>query len=260
MAKAKDLSGTRKGVFTLLERKRENGFTYYLCKCDYCNSETWRRSDTITSCKSCGCLKRATKYKIGDIINDLKILDIEKKNKRIYYHCICTYCKKERRVADLKRTKCDCEKYREYIGKTIHNLKFNEIVRVNRNIRFKCTCTLCGSPTIVDLYKVKIGSNKSCGCLQNNFYENYAKPNFVEGTHLCNIKSTKAKKGSKLGVRGVSQVSTGRYVAKIVFKGKYHHLGTFDTLEEAKATYEKARDKYFKPVIDKYKEIKSVKK
>ena len=65
MAKAKDLSGTRKGVFTLLERKRENGFTYYLCKCDYCNSETWRRSDTITSCKSCGCLKRATKYKIG---------------------------------------------------------------------------------------------------------------------------------------------------------------------------------------------------
>ena len=45
-------------------------------------------------------------------------------------------------------------------------------------------------------------------------------------------------------------------MAKIVFKGKYHHLGTFDTLEEAKAAYEKARDKYFKPVIDKYKEIK----
>lgn len=256
MGKTKDLIGTRRGVFTLLDRKRENNFTYYLCKCDYCGSETWIRDCNISRYKSCGCLKHSTKYQIGDIVNNFKILDIKKDN-RIYYHCICTCCKKEKWARDLKQVSCDCERYKKYIGETIHNLRLDEMTRVNGHLKFKCTCTLCGSSTIVSLYNIKRGSNKSCGCLNRNVYQKYSEPMFIEGTNIGQLKSNKSKRGSKLGIRGVSQRANGKYLAQITFKGTNYNLGTWDTIEEAKAAYEKGRERFFKPVIDKYNNLKT---
>ncbi len=55
------------------------------------------------------------------------------------------------------------------------------------------------------------------------------------------VKSTsRANKNSMTGVKGVSP-NGRRYKAQILIDGKYQHLGTFDTIEEAATAVEKAR-------------------
>lgn len=48
------------------------------------------------------------------------------------------------------------------------------------------------------------------------------------------------KKNNKLGIRGVT-FDRGKYQATLMFRGKRHVLGRFDTPEEAKEIYTLAR-------------------
>ena len=43
----------------------------------------------------------------------------------------------------------------------------------------------------------------------------------------------------------------GRWLAVIYAQGKRYHLGLYDTAEEAHAAYERAKEKYHQPLIDK---------
>lgn len=54
--KAKDYTGERFGKLVVIERKRENKYTYYLCRCD-CGNVKWIFSGSLTNnkTKSCGC-------------------------------------------------------------------------------------------------------------------------------------------------------------------------------------------------------------
>ena len=64
----------------------------------------------------------------------------------------------------------------------------------------------------------------------------------------------KLRKNNTTGVTGVYYNSKiQRYIARIYEKKKNINLGQFKTLEEAKKARELAEDKYFKPIIDKYK-------
>ena len=56
MSNIKNYIGQRFGKLTVIDRKRENGRTYYLCKCD-CGNEKWIFSGSLTrgKTKSCGC-------------------------------------------------------------------------------------------------------------------------------------------------------------------------------------------------------------
>ncbi len=45
---------------------------------------------------------------------------------------------------------------------------------------------------------------------------------------------------NKLGVKGVAVRKSGKYVSCVQTGGTRHHLGTFDTIEEASAAYQKA--------------------
>ena len=47
------------------------------------------------------------------------------------------------------------------------------------------------------------------------------------------------------GYKGVYKVPSGKWVAKIMVRGKSFHLGTFCTEEEASREYQKAADKHF---------------
>ena len=64
MSNIKDLTGSRVGKLMLLERKRENSRTYYLCKCE-CGNEKWIRADRI-KVGNCGCER---KFKFNDLTN-----------------------------------------------------------------------------------------------------------------------------------------------------------------------------------------------
>ena len=47
MGKAIDLTGTKVGKLTLIEKCLKNGKTGYYCKCE-CGNEKWIRADSLT--------------------------------------------------------------------------------------------------------------------------------------------------------------------------------------------------------------------
>jgi len=73
-----------------------------------------------------------------------------------------------------------------------------------------------------------------------------SKLNFPSMKHNLNKepKGRKKQKVSSSGFRGVQELSSGRYQAKIKIGVKYKHLGTFDTAKEAAHAYDQAILKY----------------
>lgn len=57
--------------------------------------------------------------------------------------------------------------------------------------------------------------------------------NLRESTHSFNNFNKAVYKNNRLGIRGVSQVKSGAYVAKIRKDNKTYHLGSFSTLKQA---------------------------
>ena len=160
------------------------------------------------------------------------------------------------------------------VFKDLTGQKFNRLTVLGlgeRNssgqIQWKCRCD-CGNIVFATTTYLKTGHTKSCGCLNREnaskrmknkkFVEarnNYRKNNFlVEGTSLCLINPKKLRKNNSTGVNGVYyNGKMQKYIANINVKGKKISLGCFKTLQQAKKARELAEDKYYKPILDKYK-------
>ena len=93
MGNSKDLTGSKIGMLTLLERKRENNRTYYLCKCD-CGNSKWIRADLINRTNNCGCSRT---YRFKDITN-------RRFGKLTAIKCVGT----SENNGKIWRCKCDC--------------------------------------------------------------------------------------------------------------------------------------------------------
>jgi len=71
------------------------------------------------------------------------------------------------------------------------------------------------------------------GDISNNRIENLR-----ECTVAQNNRNARVKKTNKLGVKGIRQLTSGTYEARIWKDGKRINLGYFPTLAEAKEAYE----------------------
>ena len=133
----------------------------------------------------------------------------------------------------------------------------------NYNREWLCQCD-CGGTKIVTTHDLRAGFVKSCGCLYNErqadkgqrlgdyIIENHIK----DGTQVKLIASKKLRTDNKSGIRGVSWDKTRhKWVAQLRFQGKNHNLGRYDNIADAKTAREKAEEKYFKPAIEKYKDL-----
>lgn len=123
---------------------------------------------------------------------------------------------------------------------------------------WKCKC-YCSNIFYAEGYRVANGEISSCGCARKIFRENNFKnarkqleKTFVDGTNLSLIKNNKLRKNNKSGHVGVSR-KKNKWVARICIAGKIINLGSFDDLNLAIKARKEAEEKYFKPILDKYK-------
>lgn len=64
--------------------------------------------------------------------------------------------------------------------------------------------------------------------------------NLREASRAENVMNTGARKNNRLGIKGVSPNTSGKFRAVIVKSGKQIHLGTYQTAEEAAEAYRAA--------------------
>ena len=80
---------------------------------------------------------------------------------------------------------------------------------------------------------------------------------YVDGTSISRIKTKSPTSRNSTGVRGVTfNKATKMYVATLGFRGKHINLGSYCTLEEAKAARLYAEKQYHDPFIQKYEKIR----
>ena len=135
-------------------------------------------------------------------------------------------------------------------------------------LQWKCKCD-CGNIVLVTTTYLKTGHTKSCGCLSREMAssrlqsekfiksrENYRKNNFLkENTSLALIGSKKVRKNNTSGITGVNYIKNiKKWNASIFFKGKKINLGYFENIDNAIKARKEAEEKYFKPILEKYKE------
>jgi hypothetical protein len=68
--------------------------------------------------------------------------------------------------------------------------------------------------------------------------------NLRYATQRQNVQNGKIRKTNLLGIKGVSR-NRLKFRARIVINGSERHLGSFDTIQEAKDVYDKAAKEHF---------------
>lgn len=160
-------------------------------------------------------------------------------------------------------------KFEDLTGRKFNKLTVLGLGKRNScgQIQWKCKCD-CGNIVFVTTSYLKSGHTKSCGCLNKeksanrlktkkfiDAKNNYRKANFlVEGTSLALINPKHIRKNNKTGVNGVYwDKQLKKYRVRIYFKGKSISLGCYKTIKEAKLARKEAEEKYYKPILDKYR-------
>lgn len=183
----------------------------------------------------------------------------------------CLNCNKEiiNNNKSYSKKFCNIECHYEYRwGKKLKNKKFGKLTVLERVARSEWLCLCdCGNTTVVKTTQLTSGKTKSCGCIAktvhyNNMKSNtkinrFKKENFVDNTNLSLISNNKPFKNNKTtGIRGVYKKKNGSYIAQICFDKKIYRLGTYSDIEDAIKARKEAEEKYFRPVLDKYKNKK----
>lgn len=131
----------------------------------------------------------------------------------------------------------------------------------NRTI-YHCTCE-CGNKIDTSYDHLQRGKTKSCGCLRvetsrKAIQQTYQKVDEIQklaridGSSAISL-TQKVSKNSTTKIKGVSKTKYG-YRAYINVARKQIHLGSFDTLEEAKHARMLAEEKYYQPILEEFNE------
>lgn len=166
-------------------------------------------------------------------------------------------------MADENRKRAYAKSDKKLIGNTFGELTVLKRVNDEGNSRYLCRCS-CGKEIVLVGAALLAGQQKTCGHVHERGYEKFSEikdlgtkdleSKRVEGTSLYAI-STKKPKNNESGYKGVSYMKNkGKYRAYIGLRGKQINLGLYDTAEEAYQARLDGEEKYYKPILEKYKD------
>lgn len=138
-----------------------------------------------------------------------------------------------------------------FIDKKFNHLtlikNLNKIDKNNSKLAlFQCDC---GNIKELVFTQVLHGEIKSCGCEQGNL--STASKQKKDKSNI-EFRINKTQKNNSSGANGISVIN-GKYRVRIQANKKLLHLGYFNNLEDAIKVRKEAEEKYFKPILDKYK-------
>ena len=125
------------------------------------------------------------------------------------------------------------------------------------SIVWKCKCD-CGNIVEISSKRLRNNINVSCGCYQKE-RQKYSMSKLqnrqqIEDTNIDLISRKKANSNNKTGVRGVCYIaSMKKYKAYLYLNKKYYFLGYYKDINNAIKARKEAEEKYYKPILDKYK-------
>lgn len=211
---------------------------------------------------------RALKNKelIGKKFGLLTILDVlEEKDNDGYFKCKCKCDCGNEVITTVSRVKlgrtvsCGCSRkgIREY--ENLEGKKFGKLTVVKRSeleagkVYWICKCD-CGNESKVRSDSLKDGSVISCGCTSSENLKKGSNAGRYKGTKIHLISRRKINSNNTSGITGVSWNRKGqKWTASIWFKGKNIYLGAYIYREDAMKARKKAEEKYYKPIIEEYK-------
>lgn len=157
-------------------------------------------------------------------------------------------------------TSCGCKKTKDLTGQHIGKLTVlgrsdHYGSRGKRQTRlWECRCD-CGAITYKATDTLTNDNVSMCRACAAKYATDKARANagFLEGTQLAKLIISPGSADNLSGVRGVYyDPKTGRYTARIKFKGKSHYLGSFYNLEDAVKARQKGEEELFGPFLEKY--------
>lgn len=123
---------------------------------------------------------------------------------------------------------------------------------------YSCKCD-CGNEALVTGSDLKNKNTQSCGCMQrdaarkNMLSGKFHEYGLIDNTNLY-LLDQKIPKNNSSGVKGIYwDEKANKWVAQIKFQGKKIYLGIFSDKNKAIAARKEAEEKYFKPILEKYK-------
>ncbi|MBQ8742212.1 MAG: hypothetical protein IJZ03_02440 [Clostridia bacterium] len=152
-----------------------------------------------------------------------------------------------------RSTNCGCKKSPDLTGKVFGRLTVlgRSDKRNPRGSRttpmWECRCE-CGAITYKATDTLKNKDESMCQACQGAYASQNARlsAGYVDGTQISRIINMKPTAANSTGVRGVQlDKKTGRYRARLKFKGKLLNFGSYKTLEEAAEARRAAELEYF---------------
>lgn len=223
MSYKKDLTGTKVGLLTLIDRKREGRRTYYLCECE-CGNKRWIRADSLAKenpTLSCGCLAENTQFKANDITGKRygRLIALRATNKR-----------SKDNGSVIWQCKCDCG-----------NITYVAQGDLQKGVVSSCGC-----------YRRELGKEKG-----RKVGEYHIKNHIIDDTNIQVISSAKPYSTNTSGHKGVLWDSERKkWKAEIRFQKKVYYLGRYDNKEDAIKAREEAEEKYHKEFLRNLKDKK----
>ncbi len=108
-----------------------------------------------------------------------------------------------------------------------------------RNIIWRCKCK-CGNEIDVVATLLVAMNTTSCGCLKGEQFKYINR--HVDGTHLTQVlKDDTLSSRSASGYTGV-YFRNGKWIARIMYKGKLYSLGSYSKVEDAARARARAKD------------------